>query len=79
MKVNEQLRTLNTLCPQKELQLHAEWVGLVLEPFWIVKVTIKLSYYLGKISCILVIIYCLLNLILGGLMQCVKFTESMHD
>jgi len=55
MKVNEQLRTLKTLCPQKELQLHAEWVGLVLEPFWIVKVTIMFSYYLGEISCILVI------------------------
>jgi len=43
MKVTEQHHALTTLCPQKELQLHAEWVGLVPEPFWIVRVTIKLG------------------------------------
>jgi len=55
MKVAEQLHALTTLCPLKELRLHAVWVGLVPEPFWIVKVTIKLSYYMGEISCNLVI------------------------
>ena len=67
MKVNEQLHALTTLCPQKELQLHAEWVGLVSEPFWIVKATIKLRYHLGEISCILVIALLFTNLILGSL------------